>query len=379
MRNATKASSSFIMVLPLVVVWLIPIVVVAIIIPMLGERETDALAPPLPSTVEVGSRTDDFRIAVDVNVNRGDPEVLLAPASGVVTAVYAQPGTAVQSGVPLVDIDGVRVTAFKEASPLFRDLAIGDSGADVEQLATFLVHLEYLAPEKVSTKFSWPIEAAVEEFQDQIGADDDGVFKLRYVSFVPMQLTTIAEISASVGSPVSSGSPFAEGNPSVTAITFSPLTEDSRALDRLQDSPVIFTAAGFSLELPSSDPPEESLGEVALSFSNAAAKADLSISEGADGSLKYSGGTLALLDGVVRGAVPSSAVVVASSGRSCVFSALPAAAKSDSIANAESVPLESSQSATGEIGVTTTDSTLIGATIIRDVTNLPREILQQCE
>jgi hypothetical protein len=58
--------------------------------------------------------------------------------SGTITEVHVTTGTVVTEGSMLVSIDGGAVFAMASAMPLYRDLKLGDEGADVTALEGFL-------------------------------------------------------------------------------------------------------------------------------------------------------------------------------------------------------------------------------------------------
>ncbi|MDR2348091.1 MAG: hypothetical protein LBD90_05670 [Bifidobacteriaceae bacterium] len=93
--------------------------------------------------------------------------VELAGATGVVTKI-PEAGTTHKAGQPLLEIEGNPVFLLEGSIPLWRDLAAGTSGIDVDTLRAALVKLGYAAG---NTDPATPYDAALAAAVDQLYAD----------------------------------------------------------------------------------------------------------------------------------------------------------------------------------------------------------------
>jgi hypothetical protein len=97
--------------------------------------------PQGPLVVPVGAATQGAPVSVELVVERSTPVQVRTTISGTVTAVHARVGDEIHAGDPLVDVDDRPVAAFTGAAPLWRDLAVGAVGEDVDRLRGFLAEL----------------------------------------------------------------------------------------------------------------------------------------------------------------------------------------------------------------------------------------------
>jgi len=115
---------------------------------------------------------EDGRVArtIDVNVTaRWERKVAgFSHCSGVVTSV-ADPSAPVSVGQAVMSVDLRPVTAAQGTVPLFRDLADGASGADVEQVQALLSELGHRADGSVTGVFEASTTAAVRSWQRAVG------------------------------------------------------------------------------------------------------------------------------------------------------------------------------------------------------------------
>lgn len=156
----------------------------------------------------------------------GDPVVLLAGvappyrdmalasgastvSSGTSGTVTATPdvGTVIDQGDVIYEINGEPVIALYGDTPAYRtlqDLSTDMSGDDVAQFETALAALGYTGF-TVDDTFSNATETAVEDWQEDIGADDDGIVNLGEVFFIPGP--SIVTSTPAVGAQIGSGQP----------------------------------------------------------------------------------------------------------------------------------------------------------------------------
>ncbi|UOE42827.1 peptidoglycan-binding domain-containing protein [Agromyces larvae] len=105
-------------------------------------------------------------------------------AVGTVTSVSVAAGDEVAPGQVLYSVNLRPVVVAAGATPSFRSMSRGVSGADVAQLQGLLAGLG-LFDGDADGVFGWATEAAVRDWQDSLGIEDDGVVQAGDVVFVP--------------------------------------------------------------------------------------------------------------------------------------------------------------------------------------------------
>ncbi|PYY45968.1 hypothetical protein DEJ03_08665 [Curtobacterium sp. MCLR17_043] len=93
------------------------------------------------STVRVTERTDADARQVQLALDTGAPRAVVTSRSGTVTTSTCSTGAPVRSGDVLARVDGRPVIALASDEPLWRDLELGDRGADVTGLQRELTRL----------------------------------------------------------------------------------------------------------------------------------------------------------------------------------------------------------------------------------------------
>lgn len=123
----------------------------------------------------------------------------LTPATvgGVVTSIHAVGSDRTDEGEVLFTVDLRPVVALQGTVPMFRDLGVGESGADVEQLQAGLGRLGYFDGTPDGT-FGPSTHRAVRAWQRSIGVTDDGVVRSGDVVFVDIVPARIA-LSEGIG------------------------------------------------------------------------------------------------------------------------------------------------------------------------------------
>lgn len=349
--------------------WAIPLLLLGVGLPLSYFLDDRALEEPMPQAVLVGSRTFDGRTSVQVEVSYSTPWLIRTSAAGTVTGSYLEPGEVVVQGTRLIDIDFQPVLALVSASPLVRDLSLGASGPDVGLLAKFLSETGYLAKGDISSDFGWSMRQAVTSFQDSIGTEADGVFRLAYVAYIPAGAETVADASLRVGDPFDFSSTIYESAAPVQSVRITP-TSPTSSLDPLASAPVQLLSGGGSLALSSLVPGPEELADLDEFLRESVAKLDLTREELSSGSVVFSGGFLALSTPVVVGSVAASAVWIGGDDVQCVFQKTEDGIRVERFSGA-SMP-------SGEIGVVSVPARLAGVTVIRDSAGVPRSLRDQC-
>jgi peptidoglycan hydrolase-like protein with peptidoglycan-binding domain len=127
---------------------------------------------------------------------------VIAGVNGTITAM-PEVGTVVDQGDVVFEIDGQPVVALYGDTPAYRtmaDLSDDMTGTDVAQLETALAALGFTGF-TVDDEYTNATENAVEDFQDSIGALDDGIVNLGEVVFIPgpSVVTSVTAVGNQVG------------------------------------------------------------------------------------------------------------------------------------------------------------------------------------
>jgi Putative peptidoglycan binding domain len=153
-------------------------------------------------------------------------------ARGTITALPAV-GRVVKEGRPLYWIDGSPVILLFGATPAYRSLSKGMSGADVRQLNAALVALGYAttaALDPTSDEFGVSTKAALKELQADLGVTETGALALGQAVFMPVTAARIKAVSATLGAAAGPGVPVLQATSTRHQVTV--------ALDAAQQSEV---------------------------------------------------------------------------------------------------------------------------------------------
>ncbi len=362
---------------PLVALWAVPVVAVAVAVPMAGTREEASVAPPLPSVVTVGSQATDYRTSVAVSVEVEQVGQVRSSVSGLLTSLAEATGP-VRSGQELFAVDGVPVLAQRGTAPLHRELRRGDEGADVVVLGHFLMDAGLLAKGLVDETFGSGTHAAVMRLQDKLGVRTDGVFRPAYVAYLPESGGALGEPLLAVGSPVSVGEAVLNIAPAPVRITFAPTSEGVSLAD-LKDGPLTLAFGDLRIPVSSLDPESDELTAIHAGLRKAVVNGESKVvaddpgkSAESGGPEQYGGGLLSLAKPQVRGVVPGTAVHVTSSGKQCLFR------RQQGDSGWAPVPVPTLESAVGTLGAVYVEPALIDARIARDPLTLADDVLSRC-
>ena len=305
--------------LPLIGLWLVPIVLFVALVPLASGAESRALSPAPVETVVVGSRLDAAKQPVDLHVTAPAPAQVKSAAAGLVTRVF--------------------VTA---AAPLTTD-----------------------------SSFNSTFAAAVSRLQKRSGVASDGVFHVSLVAWVPTGTTVAGAVKARVGDSVASGDVLVEGTRSPTAIAFT-VTGSMGERPIMPVGPLQLSAGTGTVPLASQNLSAAELATVATFLAMQLAAGTLTTSPesgGAGVTTTYAGALLSTAAPDTVGVVPSSAIHTAAGG-SCVF------VRTDGRVRA--VPLESPHLLVGELGSVSITADLIGTRVVRNPSSLPTGLQASC-
>ncbi len=130
--------------------------------------------------------------------------------AGTVTAI-PEVGAVIEQGDVIYEIDGKPVVALYGATPAYRslaDLGTNITGPDVQQLEEALDALGFATEGEltIDDEFTSATASVVEQWQEAIGSDEDGVIDLGEVLFISGP-TEVSAVSFSIGDSVNAGQP----------------------------------------------------------------------------------------------------------------------------------------------------------------------------
>jgi peptidoglycan hydrolase-like protein with peptidoglycan-binding domain len=167
--------------------------------------DTAPAAAGVVATARVERGTLSATESWDGTVEYGAPFTVNSGAAGTVTRLLGQ-GERVGRGDELYRVDERPVTLLVGGVPMYRDLTVGDSGADVRQLETNLVKLSYDGF-VTDSAFTASTAEAVRAWQRRIGVEPTGSVARGAVIFAPTG-GRVDAVHVRVGSAVSPGAPI---------------------------------------------------------------------------------------------------------------------------------------------------------------------------
>ncbi len=159
------------------------------------------------ATTQAVRRTLTQTVDASFTLVDSDARKLQAPSGGTVTSVSLSEGKAVKALTALVTIDGKSIYGIPSSYPLYRNLAEGDEGQDVQALQQALAGAGY-DPGDVDGEFGSGTVEALSDWQADHDLDETG--RLALASFVSYQPGSIVqEVSVEVGDRVPAGGQLA--------------------------------------------------------------------------------------------------------------------------------------------------------------------------
>jgi hypothetical protein len=148
-------------------------------------------------------------------------------ATGTFTWLPAQ-GQAISQGQVLYRVDGNPVILLYGRTPVYRSLAVGDSGADVRQLNDDLVALGYANTADIAELgrdyFSWETRYGLELLQKHLGVTETGTLTLSMAAFLSAEVR-VTSISGTLGAAAPPGQAVMQATSTALAVTV-PLNAD---------------------------------------------------------------------------------------------------------------------------------------------------------
>ncbi|WP_129667670.1 efflux RND transporter periplasmic adaptor subunit [Phytoactinopolyspora endophytica] len=155
-------------------------------------------------TAEVTRETISDTSTFDGTLGHGAAYAVTTAGQGTVTGIADQ-GTQIERGDELFRLNEQPATALFGGIPMYRDLQQGSAGVDVEQLINNLTELGY-ADCEAEDEFTWCVDVAVRDWQEEIGMDETGVVAQTDVVFVPSG-NRVDTLHTNVGGVLAQGSP----------------------------------------------------------------------------------------------------------------------------------------------------------------------------
>ncbi|WP_156888084.1 peptidoglycan-binding domain-containing protein [Microbacterium indicum] len=182
--------------------------------------------------------------AVDVRLTMADSASIVAPRDGRVTALQCAPGAEAHSGDTMVSVDGRPLLSLATSTPLWRDLRIGDTGADVTALQETLTADGYAtaADGVVGSSTADAVRSAFRAIgvtgpsgqpEEQAGDEDEAaqqavVLAVADVVWLPAPSLVLQECATVVGGQMAAGDVLATSPDVVTGVRIT--GQDSSAL-----------------------------------------------------------------------------------------------------------------------------------------------------
>lgn len=182
-----------------------------------GEETT---APVVPQTF------DDSR-RVQVRLVTGDEQTLAAQTSGTLTASWCQDGGVITSGTVVAHVDERPLIGLHTTVPLYRDLTVGDDGADVAALQAELARLGFLDGAGADGEFGWRTGQALQQLRERAGLDE-GEHSAERAEFIwlPSPEMTSVSCTLNVGDAVGQGATIATSRGALERVEVRSLPEN---------------------------------------------------------------------------------------------------------------------------------------------------------
>ncbi|GAA2447598.1 hypothetical protein GCM10009857_09530 [Agromyces soli] len=254
---------------------------------------------------------------VALDIAHAPDTTVTARTAGVVTSQACVAGSTIASGSPIISVDGHPIVALATSMPLWRDLTIGDKGADVEVLQAELARLGYpLHPD--GTLGSGSVEA----LEDLFGKAGDtssleGSVPAGRIVWLPMPSTPVASCDTEVSASIGVGDTIATVRGGLTRVSVQQMPADLAPGDRSLTLDAVTVPVGADGGV--TDPAAlAQLQGVAALLTSSAAVAAKSTSEPA--ASERVTGELSLTNPLTVAIVPPAAVYSISETTGCVAS-----------------------------------------------------------
>lgn len=353
--------------LPLVAVWMIPLIVTVGAFLFSSIREESALHHELPRTVVLGSTTNSFPTPVDVTVSLSSDAHAVSRTSGMVTGVHLSPATDLIACADLYSVNDVKVRAQVGTSPLVGDVGPGQTGADVTRASQLLADCGLLRPDQVTEKYNASLRKGIDNWNRSAGLPADGVLRSEFTVYAAPG-TRAEDILVRAGDSISAGDDTTTLAPEVRSIVISAASEATLAA--LGTEAVTLTFGTETLAVPSLTAVDDI--PALLDILDRAVATGTAQKETSESTLKYTGGVAQLAGPRTFATVPNSAVFVAESGQACIF-ILGDGGDATALTVPEAIPDSAS------LGVTLIPETNAGERVLTNQRDATEAVRGECE
>ena len=183
-----------------------------------GKPATSAAQEPPPNTVKVEKRELSAMVSLSGTLTYqaapdGSPYSVINQASGTYTELPV-PGQVISQGQVLYRVNESPIVLLYGATPAYRTLSAGSSGADVAELNADLIVLGYATTAQLSASssvFGSATTTAVEKVQADLGLTQNGTLSVGQVVFEPTAVRATL-LSAQLGGTAQSGQTVIQGS-----------------------------------------------------------------------------------------------------------------------------------------------------------------------
>ena len=169
---------------------------------LLSSTTPDTLKPSDElSSIQVTMQAFDDPRSVELTAEVLPPSSITVTRSGTITTWSCTTGTELTSGESSVAVDGVSLLNLATGVPLWRDLAPGAEGTDVEAVENELVRLG--KPAKADAFLSWAEMVTIDELAKAAGVRLDGTLPRDLVVWLPAPRVTVDSCEKGLGATVS--------------------------------------------------------------------------------------------------------------------------------------------------------------------------------
>lgn len=284
------------------------LVVVLVTQPFTPEQVTP-VAESTAAAVTSEPYVDERPVNLAVTVGEAAPVEL--PVGGRVTALRCRAGGTIESGTSPVSVDGVPVLALATGTPPWRDLVVGDRGADVAALQTELTRLGRDVSADGARLGSATV-AALRAVAETAGLSlpRTGQLPMTSVIWLSAPSLTVASCDVAVGARVSPGAALAHSPTPVVAARVAVMPP------LLAQGARVVTLDGVTLPVDGSGAITDSAALAALSTTPSYLAADAARAGGQDsGSISA---RLRLVEPVTVAVLPPGSVATTDGATGCV-------------------------------------------------------------
>jgi hypothetical protein len=187
---------------------------------LVGRARPAALAEPDAATrIDVGVELFDDARTVALEVDLGAAQSVVVRAEGTLTESICLGGGALRSGHRVAAVDGVPVIGMSTRVPLWRDLAVGDTGDDVVAVKDELTRLGY--PVSAGPRLDRRTARSIGVFLDERGRSTvrgESTLPLAALAWLPSAEVVASDCPVAVGSLVVDGDALADLRPSAVGV-----------------------------------------------------------------------------------------------------------------------------------------------------------------